>query len=245
MSDDAGPLASLPSFLSVGFPLKLTIQTDQGKMQCGTTLLGWKEKAWLICEWPSQARCEGETPVGAKCLVSYVYKGKLIGYRSEVREIIMTPVPLLFLSFPSSVEEVHLRKHLRVPSQEPVLLLQVDNRSVSDGPRSQDCLGGIVQDLSASGCSVLLPQLPAGLLPGVRILMEFGLPGIGHVTNLSGNVKKLQEQAANYLVGIEFVFNQMEFIEFRGWGGTVQNAIEQCVQQKTLLATHRSECLTE
>lgn len=43
------------------------------------------------------------------------------------------------------------------------------------------------------------------------------------------------------MIGVEFRFNQMEYIEYRGWGGTVQNAIEQCVQQKKL----GLGCLTE
>ncbi len=232
MSHDAPPSSSSASFLSVGLPLKLTIQTGQGKVQCGSTLLGWKENAWLICEWPSQIRHEIGCTAGTQCLVSYVYAGKLIGYRSEVREVLVTPVPLLFLSFPKTVEEVHLRKHVRVPSNEPMLLLQVNSAAQTDRPSSNDLLGGLLQDLSIGGCSVVLSQLVPGIRPGLEVKMEFELPGLGHVTNLSGVVKNLQEQAPNYLVGVEFRFTGLEYIEYRGWGGTVQKALEYCVLQR-------------
>lgn len=232
MTDEIVTHAPAASFLSVGLPLKLTIQTVKGKVQCGSTLLGWKENAWLICEWPAQVRHEVACPAGTTCLVSYVYAGKLIGYRSEVRETLATPAPLLFLSFPKTVEEVHLRKHLRVPSNEPISLMQMTGSSTSCRPTDQALLGGLVQDLSLSGCSVLLSQLAPGIRPGAVMKLEFELPGLGHVTNLSGVVKNLQEQEQHYLIGLEFRFNNMEYIEFRGWGGTVQNAIEHCVFQK-------------
>ncbi len=34
------------------------------------------------------------------------------------------------------------------------------------------------------------------------------------------------------MVGIEFRFNELEYIEYRGWGGSVRNAIEQWTTQK-------------
>ncbi len=42
------------SFLSVGLPLKISLTLDQQKVMYGTTLLGWKDHAWLVCEWPIQ-----------------------------------------------------------------------------------------------------------------------------------------------------------------------------------------------
>ncbi|BCA54781.1 hypothetical protein W02_19210 [Nitrospira sp. KM1] len=220
------------SFLSVGLPLKLSFQTHRGKVQVGSTLLGWKDHAWLVCEWPFHDQHEIVCTAGTPCLVSYVYEGKLIGYRTEVRESQVLPAPLLFLSFPSQVEEFHLRKDVRVQSHEPMLLMQVPDSSTSVSSASHGFIGGLLQDFSKSGCSVLIGRLPAGLGQGALVKLEFALPGVGHITNLTGVVKNLQEQEANYLLGIEFRFNEMEYIEFRGWGGSVQNAIQQWTAQK-------------
>lgn len=220
------------SFLSVGLPLKLTIHTEKGKIQCGSTLLGWKENAWLICEWPFHDQQDVKCETGMHCVVSYVHSGKWIGYRSEVRETLAHPVPLLFLAFPKTVEEFHLRKHVRVPSNEPMLLMQVSGEANGSRSPKEGFLGGLLQDFSQSGCSVLVAQLTPGIKSGTLVKMEFALPGVGRITNLSGVVKNLQEGASGYLLGIEFRFNEMEFIEFRGWGGSVQQMLERCILQQ-------------
>jgi hypothetical protein len=44
------------SFLSVGLSLKISLTLGQQKVMYGTTLLGWKDHAWLVCEWPIQLR---------------------------------------------------------------------------------------------------------------------------------------------------------------------------------------------
>ncbi len=229
---DSTPSTVSHSFLSVGLPLKLTIHTEQGKIQCASTLLGWKDNAWLVCEWPFHDQQDVKCKAGASCVVSYMHAGKWIGYRSEVRDSVLQPVPLLFLAFPKTVEEFHLRKHVRVPSNEPMLLMEVGGEGTGVKPGKDGLLGGLLQDVSQSGCSVLVAQLPKSLKAGALIKMEFGLPGIGHITNLSGVVKNLQEQGAAFLLGVEFRFNDMEFIEFRGWGGSVQQVLERCILQK-------------
>ncbi|HEU4685413.1 MAG TPA: flagellar brake protein [Nitrospira sp.] len=228
MKPDVTPPPS--SFLSVGLPLKLSFQTGKDKIVCGSSLLGWKDHAWLICEWPLHDQRDVVCTVGTPCLVSYLYEGRLIGYRSEVRETQALPAPLLFLAFPATVEELVLRKHVRVPSHEPMLVMQMAGPSARSS-RSQ-FIGGLLHDLSAGGCSVKLAQLPPGVTHGTWLKVEFSLPGIGRIINLSGIVKNLQEEAETYLLGIEFRFNEMEYIEFRGWGGSAQHALEQWTMQK-------------
>jgi hypothetical protein len=35
------------------------------------------------------------------------------------------------------------------------------------------------------------------------------------------------------IVGVEFNFGKLEYIEYRGWGGSVRNAVEQWTLQKS------------
>lgn len=70
-------------------------------------------------------------------------------------------------------------------------------------------------------------QRPAWLRPGSTVRLEFELPGLGHITNLTGVVKNVDVGYGAETVGVEFRFNEMEYIEYRGWGGSVKNAIEQ------------------
>jgi hypothetical protein len=74
---------------------------------------------------------------------------------------------------------------------------------------------------------------PTWLRPGVTVRMEFELPGLGHITNLTGIVKNADGRDGNEIIGIEFRFNKLEYIEYRGWGGSVLKAIEQWTTQKS------------
>jgi c-di-GMP-binding flagellar brake protein YcgR len=230
-------IASTPpsaSFLTVGHPLKLSVTIHDQKAMYGSTLLGWKDHAWLVCEWPAQLGHDTDLLKGTPCTISYLHEGKLVGYRTDIRDVVTSPVPLLFIAFPKTVEEMHLRRHVRVASCEPALLMRMDAGwpSTPSIPSSAYA-GGMVKDLSLGGCSIALAVMPSWLRPGTTVRLEFELPGLGHVTNLTGLVKSTDARDASYLVGLEFQFDGLEYIEYRGWGGSVQQAIERWTLQKS------------
>jgi hypothetical protein len=221
---------SLSGLLRVGQPLQLTLVHENDKNQCGSTLLGWKDGAWLICEWPFQLGQAVSCEIGTRCVVKYFAEGKLVGYHTEVRDRQSVPIPLLYLGFPKQVEEIPLRRHVRVPASEPLFLIQPDQAQTNGMP--QPITGALLTDLSVSGCRVILRDNSGSFVPGVTLRLEFELIGLGHVTNLLGIVKNVSVDGPRTTLGIEFQFDHMEYIEFRGWGGTVQRAIEHCVLQK-------------
>lgn len=234
MNDIVVSVPSATSFLSVGLPLKMSFTLDQQKVMYGSTLLGWKAHAWLVCEWPIQLGHDQVIAGGTPCTLSYLHDGKLVGYRSEIRDLTVSPVPLLFVAYPKSVEEMHLRKHLRVSANEPILLMRAEQGHASTSllPTS-DYFGGLLKDLSGGGCSALLVRKPLWLRSGTTVHLEFELSGLGHITNLTGIVKNVETRPDGDLVGIEFQFNRLEYIEYRGWGGSVRQAIEQWTTQKS------------
>src|SRR3990167_4168543 len=76
------------SFLTVGLSLKLSLTLNGQKGMYGSTLLGWKDYAWLVCEWPLQVGHGADIPRGTPCTVSYLHDGKLVGYRTEIRDML-------------------------------------------------------------------------------------------------------------------------------------------------------------
>lgn len=219
-------------FLAVGLSVQVGLRVGTETIHLGSTLLGWKEGAWLICEWPFQLGQAVECQPGSPCTVRYMYAGKLIGFRSELRLRVLHPLPLWFLAFPTTVEQVPVRKHVRVPSQEPVLFLKTEGDQLAGRDVLCPVAGGFLLNLSVSGCCVALTANHADVIPGTSVRMEFDLPGIGHVSNLAGIVKNVTPHQDQLEVGIEFLFNRAEYIEYRGWGGSVRQAIEHCVLQK-------------
>jgi hypothetical protein len=93
-------------------------------------------------------------------------------------------------------------------------------------------IGGLIQDLSASGCRIIVQRSRADVTLGATIYLEFELIGVGHVTHLAGTIKNIAERDCAVSLGIEFHFNGKETIEYRGWGGSVQKAIEYSVMQR-------------
>jgi c-di-GMP-binding flagellar brake protein YcgR len=221
---------SLSGLLKVGQPLQLTLVHGDGTNQCGSTLLGWKDGAWLICEWPFQLGQAVACENGARCVVKYFAEGKLVGYQTEIRDRQSVPIPLLYLGFPKQIEEIPLRRHIRVPASEPLLLIQADQAQTNGMP--QPITGALLTDLSVAGCRIILCAMSGSFVPGAKLRLEFELIGLGHVTNLLGVVKNVAVDGSTTSLGVQFQFDNMEYIEFRGWGGTVQRAIEHCVLQK-------------
>ena len=221
------------SILKVGLPLQLVIGSGQDTVNCGSTLLGWREKAWLICEWPFHFGQAVPCEIGTRCLVRSMVAGKLVAYQSEVCMTQMSPLPLLYLAFPRRTEEIHLRKHARVASNEPLLLTQAtQGNAMLTLPNGSVPIGGLLQDLSQSGCRIMLKRAPDELVLGATVYLEFELIGIGHISYLAGAIKNIAERDGALLLGIEFRYNGKESIEFRGWGGNVQKAIEYSVMQR-------------
>jgi hypothetical protein len=231
MAEQGSQMPSAGSFLSVGLSLQLCFVDQQGNAQYGSSLLGWKTGDWMICEWPYHLGRPVPCRVNEPCLVRYMYDGRFIGYPSVIRDRQLEPFPFLYLAFPQSVEELALRKHARVSFKDP-LPIKISECGPAGRRTDRRTIDGLMHDLSLTGCCVALPAR-AAWTPGTAVCLAFELRGIGHVSNLSGVVKNVAEGPRHTELGIEFIFTGTEFIEYRGWGGTVRKAIESCVLQKS------------
>ncbi len=221
------------SILVVGLPLQLVIGSGQDKVNCGSTLLGWKERAWLLCEWPFHFGQAVPCETGTSCLVRSMVAGKLVAYHSEVCMTQMSPLPLLYLAFPKRIEEIRLRKDARVASNEPLLMMPgTHGHATLALPNGSAPIGGLLQDLSLSGCRIIVQRPRTGVALGATVYLEFELIGIGHVAQLAGVIKNVAERDDALSLGVEFHFTGKESIEYRGWGGNVQKAIEYSVLQR-------------
>lgn len=219
------------SFLAVGLALQLSFSLDETRAGYGSSLLGWKEQGWLICEWPFHFGQPVSCCPGSVCLLRYLYGGKLIGYRSEVLSTHLQPFPFLLLAFPISLEEVSLRKHSRVQTNEPIVLCRVSN-GVPASRAVAARIGGLLMDLSPSGCAVVLQRPMQDYSFGMLLRIEFEIVGVGHVSNLAAIVRNMSVETGGTQLGLEFRFDGKEAIEYRGWGGSVQKALEFFVLQK-------------
>jgi c-di-GMP-binding flagellar brake protein YcgR len=220
------------SFLSVGLALQLSLPQDETRGQYGSSVLGWKHRSWIVCEWPFHLGEPIPCVKGTLCLLRYIYEGNMIGYCTKVLETQMQPFPFLLLAFPSELEEVPLRKHGRVTALEPIVLSAGQEHAADSRSGPTVRIGGLLKDLSATGCAVLIQQPVQNFYPGMALRVEFEIIGTGHVNNLTGIVRNLSLQTDGTHLGLEFRFDGKETIEYRGWGGSVRNALESFAHQK-------------
>ena len=211
-------------FLSVGVVLQFIFPADGEDIQCSGALLGWKENGFLITEWPQYKGRPVEVSDQAPCVVRYLTEGRMVGFRTEVCAVQHVPEPLLFLVYPTKIEQVVLRKNPRVLLSQPISLIRGDQRPI--------VVTGVMRDLSSAGCRIETGEGGYEFPVDTGVRMEFGLPGVGHISNLTGSVRNVSVQGRRMVLGVEFQYHQLEFIEFHGWGGTVKKAIEQFVSQR-------------
>jgi hypothetical protein len=223
-------------WLRVGVTLQLTLFTSREEVHCSTTLLGWKQDKFVIAELPIHGGCRVDFHSGTPCLVRYFLCGRIVGYRSEVYHSQCSPEPLLFLGFPTRIEEILVRKHPRVRLSQPVAVTLWDSLAPRDHHPRPEAVIGVLHDLSVNGCQVVLTEMVTGLRRDAIVHLEFDLPGIGHIYDLTGIVKNVSQRGDRVVAGLEFKFYQRESIEFRGWGGSVRNAIAQFVVQRQAAA---------
>jgi hypothetical protein len=223
---------SASAFLAVGLPLQLTLSQDETHAQYGSSILGWQQGSWLICEWPFHLGKPVPCGPGTAVLLRYIYQGKMIGYRSEVLDTQMQPFPFLFLTYPSTLDEVALRKHSRMVANEPILLRHVNDGMPGPASGTLTHIGGLLTDLSVAGCAIHLQRPVQEFLPGMVLRVEFEIVGTGRVGNLACLVRNVAMQGGETQLGLEFRFDGKETIEYRGWGGSVQKAIESFILQR-------------
>ena len=131
-----GLTAGSPIFLEVeGLKLKLT-----------SVLIGLAPSRFILVAVPKQ------TEVLPKTLYPFLYPGNHItcysmlpgtatAFKCHIIRFVMSPFPLLFLSFPESCDCVDVRKHTRIQC-----LFEAVLRS------GQDTMKGMITDVSLGGC---------------------------------------------------------------------------------------------
>jgi hypothetical protein len=129
--------------------------------------------------------------------VRYMYSGSVYGFYSTVLHFITKPSPLLFITYPKTIEIIELRKSKRVdcffPGQAKI--------------QEKEHQGAIV-DLSTGGCKfsidtsgeIRVPQMEVG----ENINLSFQLIGSPQPHIFLGKVRSISREQGKVVVGIQF-----------------------------------------
>lgn len=127
--------------VQIGEPLSLDFPT-QGKKYAGK-VVGYEPYAFIAVMARLPKEVLDHTVGGAGIVAHHVVNGMVYGFRVELLNRITNPAPILFLSFPDTVDRIALRTDPR---------LNVNLPGTINGKYGEQAV--LVQDLTLTGCQV-------------------------------------------------------------------------------------------
>ena len=188
--------------MEVGFTLK--IQFKDADTRLTSELVGKSDGKYLIIKMPP-IHVMGDTYEliykGNEVIIRYLQNGTIFGFKSRIKDFILSPEKLIFLEYPKKIENHELRTNKRIDCFLPANI------------GTKDCLGiirGSIIDISKEGCSfsveALKTQAKINLLDiNSTIVVNFQIPGVENELTTEAIVKNIKKDKDKINVGFWFI----------------------------------------
>lgn len=176
---------------------RVLIRLNDGDIDLKTTLVGMESGEYLILRVPQMIPAQGYFENGQEILARYTYFNAIYQFRTIVLGGIPQPVRLLLLAYPTNVEALDLRKDMRTDC-----LLKAKAKIMG-------ChYSGIILNISASGCRIVLKLSESGSFNNLGIGQEIGIlpevPGEKNIPPFSGTVRTIGLEDGKGILGVQF-----------------------------------------
>ena len=184
-----------PDLFSPGLAAVIELQ-GYPQTRFTTFFRGCKNNSFLIIDHPSQNGRIIPLADDTQCILRFIREGDIIGFKCRILSIVRNPAPLVFLTYPRSVESSRLRKNDRYPVQiECVLSPNPLKGQYHDLPRST------VLNLSMGGCLI---ESPKALEIDQTAYLTLFIPERKPVLDLEIEIKRSGQQGAVHQLGAAF-----------------------------------------
>lgn len=188
---------------SLEIPIGMTLQAQltNDAVRFKSQYLGMKPGEFLIIQMPGIPGIREKIVGHCNMIVRFMISGKVYGFESTVLGHVMRPSPLIFLTYPDSIETINLRSAERV-----------DTFIEAEGYVEDQVVRGVILDMSVNGCRYSIDRSSGmrwpDIDPGSSITLKFKLgPGKGELL-VRGEVVMSKRESDMIQVGIRFVFTQ-------------------------------------
>ena len=188
-------------YFRVGTPMQLTVNEKGQVQQEYSVLLGYRAGRFLLVELPKVGAHAMVITPNTEVRIRYMIDGHLLGFSSKSKKVQFEPERLLFLSYPSRVDHLALRRHERVRVTLPTLV-----RAGNDPSQ----LNAETRDISISGCGLMFPPDVEGLEKGLRMTLYFRLPGDDTLYKARAWSRVVKKRKDGTWMGCEFDFRPGE-----------------------------------
>jgi c-di-GMP-binding flagellar brake protein YcgR len=193
MSEEAIPLS--PEFLISGLRIRI-LAMETTKSKWNTMLIGARPGRFLIFDMPKVNNMPVRLDDGSRWAVNFISNGQIFTFYSEVVGSSYRPFPIVFFSYPDSVEISNLRNDKRYPVNIPVTI------ETSQGAQQQPLTKGLVLDLSWGGC---LAASTVAVPADVPLFMTIYLDNSTRIDGIQVEKKSCRNKQGTYYTGFSFL----------------------------------------
>lgn len=161
------------------------------------TLIGLEPQEYLILKIALPKEFHQYLKKDAKLNVKFMSLGSEYGFAASIVENITTPYSLIFISYPTTVENLDSRSRTRVCCYIPTTA-QMNEKNIK----------GTLNDISMNGCRFVI-KLPVNLQPRQIMLIDkielsFAIMGLEERQIFEGKVRNTTIDKEKIAMGIEF-----------------------------------------
>ena len=193
--------------LSIGLGTRL--QTQLGKkgdeLKVASILVGIVPDEYFMIRIPAVPGVLSKLFEGAPITVRYVYAGNVYGFSSTVLSYTGKPALIVFMSYPTSVEMLNLRKAQRLECLLPAAIRISDKE-----------FKGVILDISVGGCRVYTEYDESDYVDfdiEKEIQLSFQLAGTAEDQVIGGRVQNVKKDNKLAELGIRFDQENTEILE--------------------------------
>ncbi len=184
--------------LRPGTPLDLQITMPNSVRRVRSEYIGVDGMNMLIVRYPDETKYGrlGDGLYNDRQVIMRVIlddTGEILAFKTTLRAIVRSPVHLLFLSFPDSMQSQGLRAEKRAQIRVPVQI-------VSDVAKKRLAIG-MVLDISNSGCRVGAEKKSNRKIEQSNVILHLNDPS-GELFELAGTVANVKSDELNFYYGI-------------------------------------------
>lgn len=168
---------------------------------------------YILVKFPSKVNHSDYGDVlisGGSVIVRYVLEGlngECVAFSTTIQRVLTTPDRLIFLNYPTRIENRQLRTHQREKTYLPA---QISQNTITD-TLTGNCIDGYIVDISARGCQFSFR--PKGGKSGIKkcpVHIAIILIGMDTTFIINAHVKNNRLENGHMLVGIMFDESSLE-----------------------------------
>ena len=166
----------------------------------GGCFVGSKPREYLVIEVPRSTEIDSCLTECHAVSGLFCAAGKMVQFDSSIIAFTKRPAWLLFLTYPSSLENIHdLRSRRRAECSIPCILVTLSNFKQHMG---------LIANINTGGCKYILSPISSVqtkmLNPENKVLLEFDLPGKDGRIKIFGEVMNIKRDGSGVSLGIKF-----------------------------------------